>query len=58
MFEKFTEKGIKVLMLAQEEAKRGGHNFCGTHHIFLGLISEESGIAARVLKASGLNLKN
>ena len=58
MFEKFTSKGIKVLFLAQEEARRGGHKFVGTHHIFLGLISEGSGIAANVLKLSGINLKN
>jgi ATP-dependent Clp protease ATP-binding subunit ClpC len=38
MFERFTEKAIKVVMLAQEEARRLGHNFVGTEQILLGLI--------------------
>ena len=38
MFERFTEKAIKVIMLAQEEARRLGHNFVGTEQILLGLI--------------------
>ena len=37
MFERFTEKAIKVIMLAQEEARRLGHNFVGTEQILLGL---------------------
>ena len=41
MFERFTEKAIKVIMLAQEEARRLGHNFVGTEQILLGLIGEE-----------------
>jgi ATP-dependent Clp protease ATP-binding subunit ClpC len=40
MFERFTEKAIKVIMLAQEEARRLGHNFVGTEQILLGLIGE------------------
>ena len=43
MFERFTEKAIKVIMLAQEEARRLGHNFVGTEQILLGLIGEASG---------------
>ncbi|KAL6494429.1 ATP-dependent Clp protease ATP-binding subunit ClpA cd4b, chloroplastic [Orobanche gracilis] len=57
MFERFTEKSIKVIILAQEEARRLGHNFVGTEQILLGLIGEGTGIAAKVLKATGLNLK-
>ena len=47
MFERFTEKAIKVVMLAQEEARRLGHNFVGTEQILLGLIGESTGIAAK-----------
>ncbi|XP_010550758.1 PREDICTED: chaperone protein ClpC1, chloroplastic [Tarenaya hassleriana] len=57
MFERFTEKAIKVIMLAQEEAQRLGHNFVGTEQILLGLIGEGTGIAAKVLKSLGINLK-
>ena len=57
MFERFTEKAIKVVMLAQEEARRLGHNFVGTEQILLGLIGESTGIAAKVLKSMGVNLK-
>ncbi|CAI6001788.1 unnamed protein product [Closterium sp. NIES-64] len=57
MFERFTEKAIKVIMLAQEEARRLGHNFVGTEQILLGLIGEGTGIAAKVLKSLGVNLK-
>jgi ATP-dependent Clp protease ATP-binding subunit ClpC len=58
MFERFTEKAIKVVMLAQEEARRLGHNFVGTEQILLGLIGEGTGIAAKVLKSMGINLKD
>lgn len=58
MFERFTEKAIKVIMLAQEEARRLGHNFVGTEQILLGLIGEGTGIAAKVLKSLGINLKD
>lgn len=57
MFERFTEKAIKVIMLAQEEARRLGHNFVGTEQILLGLIGEGTGIAAKVLKSMGISLK-
>jgi len=57
MFERFTEKAIKVVMLAQEEARRLGHNFVGTEQILLGLIGEGTGISAKVLKSMGVNLK-
>merc|ERR1712193_271448 len=58
MFERFTEKAIKVVMLAQEEARRLGHNFVGTEQILLGLIGESTGIAAKVLKTLGISLKD
>jgi ATP-dependent Clp protease ATP-binding subunit ClpC len=57
MFERFTEKAIKVIMLAQEEARRLGHNFVGTEQILLGLVGEGTGIAAKTLKGMGVNLK-
>lgn len=56
MFEKFTERALKVVMLAQEEARRSGHNFVGTEQLLLGLIAEGSGIAARVLKKGGVKI--
>lgn len=58
MFERFTEKAIKVIMLAQEEARRLGHNFVDTNFILLGLIGEGTGIAAKTLKSMGINLKD
>ena len=58
MFVRFTEKAIKVIMLAQEEARRLGHNFVGTEQILLGLIGEGTGVAAKVLKSLGVNLKD
>ena len=58
MFERFTEKAIKVIMLAQEEARSLGHNFVGTDQILLGLIGEGTGVAAKVLKSMGVNLKD
>lgn len=58
MFERFTEKAIKVIMLAQEEARRLGHNFVGTEQILLGLIGEGTGIAAKALKSMNINLKD
>lgn len=45
-------------MLAQEEARRLGHNFVGTEQILLGLIGESTGIAAKVLKSMSVNLKD
>ena len=58
MFERFTEKAIKVIMVAQEEARRLGHNFVGTEQILLGLIGEATGVAAKVLKSMGVTLKD
>jgi hypothetical protein len=58
IFERFTEKAIKVIMLAQEESKRLGHNFVGTEMILLGLIAEGTGVAAKVLTSNRVSLKN
>jgi ATP-dependent Clp protease ATP-binding subunit ClpC len=57
MFERFTEKAIKVVMLAQEEARRLGHNFVGTEQILLGLIGESTGMYGR-LKSCIVTLGN
>ena len=57
MFEKFTEKAIKVIMLAQEEARRLGHPFISTEEVLLGLIGESSGQAAIVLSQLGVTLR-
>lgn len=57
MFERFTEKAIKVIMLAQEEARRIGHNFVGTEHILLGLIGLGTGISAEVFRESKIGLQ-
>ena len=58
MFERFTEKAIKVIMLAQEESRRLGHNFVGTEQILLGLIGEGTGVGPRALKTLGVTLKD
>ena len=58
MIERFTEKAIKVIMLAQEEARRLGHNFVGTEQVLLGLIGEGTGVAAKTLKSMGVTLKD
>ena len=57
MFERFTEKAIKVIILSNEEARRLGHNFICTEQILLGLIGEETGVAAKVLRSMGVNLQ-
>ncbi len=57
MFERFTEKAIRVIMLAQEESRRLGHNFVGTEQLLLGLIAEGTGIASKTLKSMGVNIK-
>jgi Clp amino terminal domain, pathogenicity island component len=58
MFENFTEKAIKVIMLSNEESHRLGHNFVCTEQLLIGLIGEETGIAAKVLKSMGVTLKD
>ena len=56
MFEKFTDKARRVVVLAQEEAKLLNHNYIGTEHILLGLIHEGEGVAAKSLESLGINL--
>ena len=56
IFDKFTSKAVQVIMLAQEETRHLRHNFVGTEQLFIGLIAEDSGIAARVLKSAGVEL--
>ena len=58
MFEHFTDKAIKAIMLAQEETRRLGHNLVGTEQILLGLIAEGTGVAAKVLNDQGVTLQN
>jgi ATP-dependent Clp protease ATP-binding subunit ClpA len=57
MFERFTEESIKVIMLAQEESRRLGHNYVGTEQLLLGIVGEGTGIGAKVLKSMGVTLK-
>ena len=47
MFERFTDRARRVVVLAQEEARRLNHNYIGTEHILLGLIQEGEGVAAK-----------
>ena len=56
MFERFTDRARRVVVLAQEEAKLLNHNYIGTEHILLGLIREGDGVAARVLVRLGADL--
>ena len=56
MFENFTDKAIKTIMLSQEEAQRMGQNLVGTEHLLLGLLAQGNSLAARVLQDMGLNL--
>jgi len=56
MFERFTDRARRVLVLAQEEARLLNHNFIGTEHILLGLIHEGEGVAAQTLESLGISL--
>ena len=55
MFNRFTERARKVILLAKEEAKRFNHDYIGTEHILLGLVREGEGVAAAVLENLGLS---
>ncbi|MBX5468227.1 MAG: ATP-dependent Clp protease ATP-binding subunit [Firmicutes bacterium] len=57
MFGQFTEKARRVVIHAQEEARRMGHNFVGTEHLLLGLIREQNSVPAKVLQSIGLDLE-
>ncbi len=56
MFERFTDRARRVVVLAQEEARMLNHNYIGTEHILLGLIHEGEGVAAKALEAMGISL--
>ena len=58
MFERFTDRARRVLVLAQEEARLFNHDFIGTEHILLGLIHETDGVAARALEQMGIELED
>ncbi|MBQ6586506.1 MAG: hypothetical protein IJH83_06860, partial [Coriobacteriales bacterium] len=58
MFEKFTDKARKVLILAQEEARGLNQAYVGTEHLLLGLIREQEGIAAQALKNLGVTYED
>jgi ATP-dependent Clp protease ATP-binding subunit ClpA len=56
MFERFTDRARRVVVLAQEEARMLNHNYIGTEHILLGLIHEGEGVAAKALESRGISL--
>src|SRR5690606_31743375 len=57
MFERFTDRARRVVVLAQEEARMLNHNYIGTEHILLGLIHEGEGVAAKALQSLGISLE-
>ena len=57
MFERFTDRARRVVVLAQEEARLLNHNYIGTEHILLGLIHEGEGVAAKALESLGISLE-
>jgi ATP-dependent Clp protease ATP-binding subunit ClpC len=57
VFDRFTDRARKVMGLARQEAQRLNHEYIGTEHILLGLVQEESGVAANVLKNMDVDLK-
>jgi ATP-dependent Clp protease ATP-binding subunit ClpA len=57
MFERFTDRARRVVVLAQEEARILNHNYIGTEHILLGLLREDEGVAAQALKALDISLE-
>jgi ATP-dependent Clp protease ATP-binding subunit ClpA len=57
MFERFTDRARRVVVLAQEEARMLNHNYVGTEHILLGLIHEGEGVAAKALESLGISLE-
>lgn len=58
MFERFTDRARRVIVLAQEEARLFGHNYIGTEHLVAGLVHEGEGIAGLVLTEAGVNLED
>ena len=58
MFERFTDRARRVVVLAQEEARMLNHNYIGTEHILLGLIHEGEGVASKALESLGISLES
>lgn len=58
MFERFTDRARRVIVLAQEEARMLNHNYIGTEHILLGLVREGEGVAAKALESMGISLED
>lgn len=58
MFERFTDRARRALVIAQEEARLLGHNYLGTEHMLLGLLHEGQGVAAKILIARGVDLQD
>ena len=56
MFERFSDRARRVVVLAQEEARMLDHNYIGTEHILLGLVHEGEGVAAKALESLGISL--
>jgi hypothetical protein len=56
VFERFTERARQAVVLAQDEARKLGHNYIGTEHLLLGLLREQDSVAADVLTSRGLRL--
>src|SRR6201985_1541388 len=57
MFERFTDRARRVVVLAQEEARMLNHGYIGTEHLLLGLVHEGDGVAAKALEAMGISLE-
>jgi len=57
MFERFTERARRAVVLAQEEARQLDHNYIGTEHLLLGLLREDDGLAAKTLNSLGLSME-
>jgi ATP-dependent Clp protease ATP-binding subunit ClpC len=57
MFERFTDRGRRVVVYAQEEARALDHNYIGTEHILLGLVHEGKGVGAKALESLGIGLE-
>src|ERR1700685_3477756 len=58
MFERFTDRARRVVVLAQDEARMLNHNYIGTEHLLLGLIHEGAGVAAGALESLGISLED
>jgi ATP-dependent Clp protease ATP-binding subunit ClpC len=56
MFDRFTDRARQVVVLAQDQARKGNYNYIGTDHLLLGLIEEGEGVAAKALESLGVSL--